>query len=65
VTEEKIKYKTCPDCKGHGKHIFMKVIRFTDGTDHQQRDTIWCDLCCSTGLIEESDYLIMKLSGKF
>jgi hypothetical protein len=60
------KYVTCPDCHGHKEHSWYKFLGYDrSGLKTPFKETVPCTTCKETGKIEESDFIIMKLSGKF
>ena len=54
-----ITYIYCPACGGDGRQMTAKLYP----TGHTE---VWetCDFCNGEGDFEESDYIVMKLSGE-
>jgi DnaJ-class molecular chaperone len=52
------KFYDCPDCRGHGKVLVGKLYP----SGHTE---CWepCEFCEGEGVIEEDDYIVLKLRG--
>ena len=58
------KHIKCPDCRGRGYHLWFKIVLEKPDKRAEQDDRLPCKLCDCTGKIEESDFIVLKLTGQ-